>query len=262
MIKLVCIDVDGTLVGTGGRISERIWPAVEAARAAGLRLALCTGRPAFGVAREYAQKLQADGWHIFQNGASIVQLASGASRSSSLAPSVVASLRAQALRNGRILELYTDRAYTSESRDERALRHAALLQVPFAPYAFDSLDGPIVRAQWIIPRDELPALLREPRDGFELAPSTALEMPDTSFVNLTPPGVTKASAVRVVADQYGCSLDEVMFVGDGTNDVEAMRIVGRPVAMANAEPEVLALTPHHVGHVDDGGLADALASAL
>ncbi|RYE81513.1 MAG: HAD family phosphatase [Myxococcales bacterium] len=262
MVKLVCIDVDGTLVGTGGQIAERVWPAVAAARAAGVHLALCSGRPAFGLALSYARRLEADGWHIFQNGTSLLNLGTGESRSASLAPAVVAGLRATADRTGRILELYTDNDYTVERVTERAARHAELLGVPFAPRSFDTLVGPIVRAQWLIPFSELEAVQREPHEGVVLGPSTSPAMPDTCFVNLTPTGVDKASAVRTLAGVLGCSLAEVMFVGDGLNDLEAMRVVGVPVAMANADAAVRALTGHHVGDVDEGGLADALAHAV
>ena len=44
-------------------------------------------------------------------------------------------------------------------------------------------------------------------------------MPDTTFVNMTPLGVDKATAVRAIAEEYGVSLDRVMMVGDGVNDV-------------------------------------------
>ena len=262
MVNIVCIDVDGTLVGSGGRIAERVWPAVAAARAAGLHLVLCSGRPAFGIARSYAERLDGGGWHIFQNGASLLGLGTGESRSASLPASVVAALRARSASTGRIHEMYTDTEYTVEWASDRAERHAALLGVPFAPRSFDTLVGPIVRAQWLIPFDELDALVREPHEGLVLGPSTSPAMPDSCFVNLTPTGVDKASGVRAVADLYGSSMRDVMFVGDGLNDLEAMRVVGVPVAMANADEAVRALTRHHVGQVDEGGLADALAFAI
>jgi hydroxymethylpyrimidine pyrophosphatase-like HAD family hydrolase len=53
-----------------------------------------------------------------------------------------------------------------------------------------------------------------------------------------------------------------MYVGDAGNDLPALSIVGHPVAMQNASPAVLAATSHHVGHVDQGGLADALEQAI
>src|SRR5882724_4281648 len=89
MIRLVGIDVDGTLVGTGGFVHPSVWEAAKRACERGIHLALCSGRPAFGVALEYARRLEAGGWHIFQNGASIVNLAT--TRSSPLGiPSPVA----------------------------------------------------------------------------------------------------------------------------------------------------------------------------
>ena len=262
MIDLVCIDVDGTLVGSSGTVAPAVWAAAKRAREAGLRLAICSGRPAFGNTLRWAECLDPDGWHIFQNGASVVNLASGASRSRPLGEEIVAALVARSRRRSRILELYTDRAYAVEREDDRARRHAELLGVPFEPRPFASLDAPTVRAQWLLPREEEAAVLAEPHDGLTVSPSTSPLMPDTSFVNLTPAGVDKGSAVRAVAEAYGIPLQHIMVVGDGANDAVAMRLVGFPVAMGNAEPEVRALARHEVAHVDEEGLVEALQLAI
>ena len=262
MIQLVCVDVDGTLVGSSGAVRPSVWDAVARARAAGLRLAICSGRPAFGVAREYAARLDPTGWHVFQNGASVIRLGSSESVSDGLPPGAVDALVARARRTGRILELYADTDYAVESSAEPAREHATLLGLAFAPGPFERLAGRVVRAQWLVRRGEEHAVLAEPHPGLEVAASTSPVMPETVFVNVTPAGVTKASAVRGVARAYGIALDEVMFVGDGDNDVAAMRAVGFPVAMANAEPAVRAVARLTVAHVDADGLAEALAVAL
>lgn len=262
MVKLICIDVDGTLVGPGGRIAERVWSAAARVAEAGIHLALCTGRPAFGVTRTYAERLAPNGWHAFQNGASLLRLATGESRSASLTAETVRDLKRRSKQTGRILELYSDHDYAVESSSELAVRNAELLGIPFVTRSLDAVTWPVVRAQWIIPSDELHAVMREPHHGFELGPSTAPDVPDTCFVNLTPPGVDKASAVRALSRIYGCSLADVMFVGDGLNDLSAMQIVGSPVAMGNADPALRKLARHQVGDVDVGGLADALAHAI
>ena len=83
-------------------------------------------------------------------------------------------------------------------------------------------------------------------------------MADTLFINMTAAGVDKGHAVGTVAANYGIPLDSVMFVGDGSNDLGAMRRVGYPVAMANADAAVLAMARLVVGHVDAAGLVDAL----
>ncbi|HEX6533458.1 MAG TPA: Cof-type HAD-IIB family hydrolase [Gemmatimonadaceae bacterium] len=262
MIRLVCIDVDGTLVGSTGTVDPAVWRAAARARAAGIRLAICSGRPAFGLARRYAERLDATGWHSFQNGASVLHLASGRSRSARLAPEAVAMLVARARATGRLLELYADDEYVFHGDAELARAHATLLGVPFDPRPLDALSGPIVRAQWIVPRAESAAVIGEPYPGVQVSPSTSPLMPDTHFVNLTPAGVDKATAVRAIAGEYGVPVEQVMFVGDGANDAPAMRIVGHSVAMGNAEPEVRDVARSAVAHVDEGGLAQALELAL
>ena len=104
--------------------------------------------------------------------------------------------------------------------------------------------------------------MAEPHPGLEVSSSTSPVMPGATFVNLTPAGVSKASAVRAVAEAYGVPLANVMFVGDADNDAGAMREVGFPVAMGNAEPQVQALARLQVAHVDDGGLVQAFEAAL
>lgn len=262
MLGLICVDVDGTLVGESGRVREDVWAAAERVRAAGVRLAVCSGRPAFGETLAYAERLDPAGWHVFQNGASVLHLPSGGSRSHALPADAVARLTARARETGRPLELYTDSDYSVESTDERAERHAGLLGVPFRPRPLESLRGPIVRAQWLLSHDEAPAVLAEPHAGVTLSPSLSPVMPDTTFISVLLPGVDKAGGVRTVAREYGVPLERVMMVGDGVNDLRAMREVGIAVAMANSEPEVFEVARRRVGHVDDGGLIEAFELAL
>ncbi|MEP7380519.1 MAG: HAD hydrolase family protein [Gemmatimonadota bacterium] len=260
MIRLICADLDGTLIGSHGVVHPDIWLAAARARTAGIRLAICSGRPAFGLAREYAERIDADGWHIFQNGASVLHLPNGGAHSAHFPPATIEWLTRRARETGRVLELYTDLDFAVEvdSPDTRA--HAALLGVPFRTRPFESLDAPVVRAQWLLRREQ-GDVLNEPHPGIDLSPSTSPVMRDTLFVSLMVPGVDKGTGVRAVAEEYGFTTEEVMFVGDAWNDVAALRIVGYPVAMGNAEPEVRAVARHVVGDVDAGGLAEAIELA-
>lgn len=258
----MCIDVDGTLVGSSGVVLPAVWRAAEHVRSRGVRLAVCTGRPGFGLARGFAERLDSTGWHIFQNGASVVELPDGDTRSHSIPHDRVLQLVTLARAARRPLELYTDSRYAVEIDSDRTRRHAALLGVPFHPHDLLALTGPIVRAQWVVSHEEAAAVLHEPHDGLTVAHSLSPVMPDTSFLNITPEGVEKAGAVRAVAAAYGLDMSQVMMVGDGDNDVSAMRAVGTAVAMGNAEPAVLAAAHHRVAHVDEAGLVQALALAL
>ena len=262
MVRLICIDVDGTLVGSSGSVSPEVWDAAARVRERGVHLAICSGRPAFGHTRGLAERLDPAGWHVFQNGASIVRLPAGDARSRPMPPEALEWLIARARATDRVLELYTDRDYAVERDTERARRHAGLLGVPFSHRDLRSLRGPIVRAQWLLPIGEMDHVLAEPHEGVTYSASTSPMMPDTGFVNITPPGIDKAHAVKLVAREYDVPLEQVMMVGDGANDVTTMRAVGHAVAMANAEPEARAVAHYEVGHVDELGLIDAFELAL
>ena len=261
MIQLICLDVDGTLVGRSGEVPEEIWAATSRLLGLGVRLAICSGRPAFGKTRRYASRLDPNGWHVFQNGASVVHLPGGNTRSRPIAADVVRGLVERARVTGRPLELYGDATHAVELDVPRTRRHAELLGIPFVRRDLLTFNVPVVRAQWLLPHDEVDAVLAEPHEGLTLSHSLSPVMPDTSFLNVTPEGVDKGAAVRAVAEEYGVPLDRVMMVGDGANDVPVMRIVGVPVAMGNAEPAARDAARHHVGDVDRGGLLEALALA-
>ena len=56
MLGLICVDVDGALIGTDNTVRDDVWAALADARARGVRIALCSGRPAIGNALEYARR--------------------------------------------------------------------------------------------------------------------------------------------------------------------------------------------------------------
>lgn len=260
LIALIGIDVDGTLVGSSGEVPAKVWQAADRARAAGIHLALCSGRPAFGTAAGYAKRLDDDGWHIFQNGASVVNLSTRESRSTPLPEGSMRGLITQARETGQVLELYGDEEYVAESEARWAREHAELLGLPFEPRPFETLSPPLVRAQWLLSPADAERLVAPP--GLEMATSTSPLMPNVHFVGLTRQGVSKGAAMRAIAAAYQVDLREVMYVGDSGNDLSALRVVGHPIAMANADPQVIAAAERTVGHVEDGGLADALLLAV
>jgi len=260
LIRLIGIDVDGTLVGSSGLVPPAVWQAAEQARAAGIRLALCSGRPAFGIALDYARRLDQDGWHVFQNGASVVHLGAQQSRSTTLPVAAVNELIVQARATQHVLELYSDSSYVVESTAAWASEHADLLGVPFKAQPFEALTQPVVRAQWLLAPDDA-ARVAAPR-GLEMAQSSSPLMPDVRFVGLTREGVSKGSAIRELAAAYQIELQDIMYVGDSGNDLSALRIVGWPVAMANADPAVIQAAGRTAGHVEEGGLVQALRMAL
>lgn len=87
-------------------------------------------------------------------------------------------------------------------------------------------------------------------------------MPNVSFVGMTRKGVSKGSAMREIAAAYRVDMRDVMYIGDSGNDISALRVVGHPIAMANADPEVIEAAGRTVGHVENAGVAEALQLAI
>jgi Cof subfamily protein (haloacid dehalogenase superfamily) len=261
-IRLIGIDVDGTLVGASGKVHPRVWVAAERARDLGIHLALCSGRPAFGHAIELARRLDAGGWHVFQNGASVVSLGSGESRSAPLPRACVDRMIAQARDTGQVLELYSDQDYVVESTGEWAREHADLLGVPFDSRPFESLQGTVVRAQWLVSAAEADRVRATIPSGVEIAQSTSPLMPGTQFVGVTRKGVSKGTAMEAIAGEYRVELRDVMYIGDAGNDLPALERVGHPVAMGDASPAVRTSAKYTVPGPEAGGVADALDIAM
>ncbi|MEF2277548.1 Cof-type HAD-IIB family hydrolase [Deinococcus sp. YIM 134068] len=262
MLGLICVDVDGTLIGTDNTVRGDVWAAMADARARGVRIALCSGRPAFGNALAYARRMDQGGWHAFQNGASILNVGSGESLSEPMPEEPLARLLARSEETGWLLEVYTDDDFGITRPGDLSRRHAELLGVPYTAKRPEALVGTRIRAQWVVPHEAAAAVLAEAHAGLDVHPAGSPTMPDTLFISLTRAGVGKGSAVSLIAAQYGVPLTRTMMVGDGHNDVTAMRVVGFPVAMGNADAEARAAARHHVAHVDAGGLAEAVGLAL
>jgi hypothetical protein len=161
-----------------------------------------------------------------------------------------------------VLELYSDAEYATESESDWAREHAALLGVPFKARRFDTLPGPIVRAQWLLSTPDAKVMMARAPVNLEVAESSSPLMPHTRFVGLTQQGANKGNALATIAAEYSVELKDVMYVGDANNDISALQVAGHPVAMANADAEVLKIARHRVGHVDNGGLAEALEFAI
>ena len=76
---------------------------------------------------------------------------------------------------------------------------------------------------------------------------------------LAPAGVTKWSAVRRLASEWGIADGEICAVGDDVNDIPMIRSAGLGVAMGNAVPEVKAAADRIAPTHDNDGLVEVVA---
>lgn len=258
VLPLICLDVDGTLVGRAGAPSDELWSAADRARDRGQRLTLCTARLAAGPTRAWAERLDPLGWHVFHTGAARWNPASGEVREEPIPDESVAACAEIAAARGWVLETYSWDDYVVDSDDQLAVDHAALLALPHRRRPVSDLAGRIVRVQFVVPSAEAAAAVAAAPAGTTASAATSPVMPGAAFVSVTVAGVSKAAGIQHVADDLGVPLSDVMMVGDGHNDLPAIDAVGWGVAMGNAEPEVIAAARLLVADVEEHGAAQAI----
>ena len=71
-------------------------------------------------------------------------------------------------------------------------------------------------------------------------------------------GISKASAIKILADKYGIANDEILAIGDSDNDLQMITSVGCGVAMGNAVDRVKAACPRITDTCENDGFAKAV----
>ncbi|WP_127849083.1 Cof-type HAD-IIB family hydrolase [Lacticaseibacillus hulanensis] len=81
-------------------------------------------------------------------------------------------------------------------------------------------------------------------------------------IDIIQPGLNKAAGLKELGQILGVDLAEMVAFGDGGNDLEMLREVGDGVAMANAQPDVLAVANTTTGSNEDQGVLQYLDKIL
>ncbi|MHB8104268.1 MAG: HAD hydrolase family protein, partial [Dehalococcoidales bacterium] len=83
-----------------------------------------------------------------------------------------------------------------------------------------------------------------------------------TFLNITSKAATKPNTLRKLLRSKRISFDNVIAFGDDIPDVAMMSVCGFPIAVANAGPEVKAVTEYCTASNDEDGIAIALETIL
>ena len=95
---------------------------------------------------------------------------------------------------------------------------------------------------------------------------TAYPDRDLAILDILPAGCSKASALAHLAQLRGCTLAEVLAIGDNWNDLSMLQAAGRAILMGNAPAELQQLAREHKWHIgptnDQDGVAEAIEAVL
>jgi Cof subfamily protein (haloacid dehalogenase superfamily) len=260
--RLVALDIDGTVLGEDGSLSDAVRDAVRAAASRDDVVTLATGR-SWDSTKPVLDLLGLEPEYVVCSNGALVLKRDAAEESGYRrhlietfdAREVLETIHAN-LTDGRYMVELPDgfRKYT-EGMIDWNLDNAE--QVPFERLA----DEPVLRVVVVSPgQDEQEFLDSVERMGLH---QVTYSIGWTAWLDIAPQGVNKSTALEHVREALGIPRDRVVVAGDGRNDVEmfewAVAGGGTAVAMGQAPEEVVAAASSRTGTIDEDGLADALA---
>jgi Cof subfamily protein (haloacid dehalogenase superfamily) len=268
VIRLIGIDVDGTLLDSRGHLPDANRDAIFEAVESGIHVALVTGR-SYPFARPVADPLPESVTLIVSSGA-VERAMDGTVLARRLLDRRIAqNVLAATLPLRDHAALIFDRDESNQivfetmnwehpGRKNYWLRNSHLIgqTVPLEAALTEDPVEVMFNGAAVAMRSLTESLKREAR-GFTVSLTEYVHR-DFSLVDVTAPNATKGHALAWRAEQLGLTRDQVMAVGDNFNDVEMLEYAGTPVLMANAVEDLRRPGWHVTGHQDEAGLAQAI----
>ncbi|WP_369371603.1 HAD family hydrolase [Promicromonospora sp. Populi] len=252
---LVACDIDGTLVHTGHPATAAVRAAAAEVRAAGHHIVLATGRSLAGALPVALELGLDDAWIVASNGAVTAHLVGDryqvteqhtvdAEDAIRVAVAAAPGMRiaAEIVGTGYRVNLpFPDGELNGTQHSVTGLE-----QLWADPTPRLALHGPSAyRMVWALRALNLTAIATR-----------------ADWIDITPPGISKATALEKVRTELGIEDHNTVAIGDSENDIEMLNWAATSHAMAHAPAFVIAAADHTTGTIDDDGAASALLSLL
>jgi len=273
-IRLLAIDIDGTLLNSQFQIPPANLQALRRAHEAGVEIILVTGRR-HTFALPIALQLGVPLWLISSNGA-VTRSLSGDLFHRDLLPVGTARELCSAMRQYRgntvlTFDTETKGALVLERMDELTGSIQRWLEknlqfIDFVVPIEKALVGDPVQAMFCGTiermRGALQTLAESGLDHRITVLRTEYPLRDLCIVDVLNQGCSKGHAVERWANYRGIPREQVMAIGDNYNDIEMLVFAGIPVIMGNASAELRGRGWMVTGLHDEAGVAMAVEQVL
>ena len=268
-IKLLVLDIDGTIAGHSNTISTGVKQAIIAAQARGIQVAIATGRM-YRSALHFHQDIGSTLPLMAYQGAWIQDpITQKIHRhwvvSREIAHQLIDYFEQPELRSLLSVHFYiNDQLYVRELTRETQIyaERSGITPIPVGDLRQALTNEPTKILALCDDTDVIDKLLGNLRRQYtpaELYLTTSV----ATFFEATNASVNKGTAVRYLAEELlGLQLANVMAIGDNFNDVEMLEYVGLGVAMGNAPAAVQAIAKWVAPSVEEDGAAVAIEKFL
>ena len=269
-VRLVATDIDGTLLRSDGTVSDRTRAALQAAGDRGLLVAFVTGRPPRWL-DVLVEQTGHFGLAVGANGAVIYDMGTEQILAAHLLDQpLMLELGAELLAAFPRVQFAVE--YGRGFAGEPGYVHDWAINppydrrgVPIAPPRVGSFeeitDEPGVK---LLAKDRQADADTFMNKAIQLVGDRATITHSSSYglLEISAPGVTKATGLAELARSYGVPAGEVVAIGDMPNDLPMLQWAGRSYAVANAHPDVRALADEVVVSNDEDAVARLIESLL
>ncbi len=259
-IKLIVIDLDGTLLNSDHEVSDRNEKALKMALAQGVQVAFATGKTYLS-AQHLFEKLAFKAPGIFVQGLTLYDADGNITHQQVLNPVIARQIITFAEDRGFVMLAYSGtkimaRAYDKKLFDEMAKYHETVEAV-----------GALQNVLGVMPINKLVAIGTDQRSAKALRWQLGVQLEGgirlmqagiPNMLEILPPGVSKGSALKLLTKDLRINADSVLAIGDAENDIEMLQFAGVGVAMGHAEQKVKDAADYIAPTNDEDGVADAI----
>lgn len=267
-IKMIAIDIDGTLVNSHKELTNRVKAAISMVKEAGIKVVICTGRPYSGV-NPLLQELNLDGqidqYVVCFGGAAIYVTAGELIYEQPLTYEDYVDLEALSRKlNIHFHAVSTNRLYTA-NRDigDYTLYEANLVSLGISYRTPEEMKGiKLIKAMFIDDAKILDAAIAQQELFKPLTKRLVFTKSAPFYYEVNTVGVSKAHALRVLCNKLNLTSKNVMAIGDEANDLSMIKFAGHGVAMANAIVDVKKVAQEMTTDNNHDGVAVAIENIL